>query len=33
MKYFGTEIRHQPLVITGSTATFDLGINSGSTAI
>ena len=33
MKYFGTEIRHQPLVITGSTATFDLGVNSGSTAI
>ena len=33
MKYFGREIRHQPLVITGSTATFDLGINSGSTAI
>jgi len=33
MKYFGREIRHQPLVITGSTATFDIGVNSGSTAI
>jgi hypothetical protein len=32
-KYFGKEIRHQPLVITGSTATFDMGVNSGSTAI
>ena len=33
MKYFGREIRRQPLVITGSTATFDIGANSGSTAI
>tara|TARA_Y100000034_G_scaffold18502_1_gene20492 strand:- start:1459 stop:3651 length:2193 start_codon:yes stop_codon:yes gene_type:complete len=32
-KYFGKEIRHEPLVITGSTATFDMGVNSGSTAI
>ena len=33
MKYFGKEIRHNPLVVTGSTVTVDLGASSASTAI
>jgi hypothetical protein len=32
-KYFGKEIRHEPLVVTGSTVTVDLGLPSASTAI
>ena len=32
-KYFGKEIRHEPLVVTGSTVTVDLGASSASTAI
>ena len=32
-KYIGKEIRHEPLVVTGSTVTVDLGLSSGSTAI